>query len=166
MFDNGTEISLTTELIAGDIRALDINSETHEIVTDVAAPAVFVGGALTFDGEWTVINQASIDAWVEANTPPTPVAPVYEWYIDIGTFFDRFGAQKLNVLSSTDVVVQAILRDVQVRKWVDLKRADVAQSLAYIGSKVAGVDSVMQLAILNTPVTESENIALRKLYFS
>lgn len=65
MFNNDTEISLTTELNAGDIRALDINSETHEIVTGIAAPSVFVGGALTFDSEWVVINQDAIDAWVE-----------------------------------------------------------------------------------------------------
>lgn len=73
MFDNSTEISLTTELIAGDVRALDINSDTHEIVTGVAAPSAFVGGALTFDGEWIVINQAAIDAWIQANTPKVHV---------------------------------------------------------------------------------------------
>lgn len=62
MFDNDREISLTTELIAGDIRALDINSEIHEIVTGVAAPSLFVGGALTFDGEWQVVDQAAMDS--------------------------------------------------------------------------------------------------------
>lgn len=98
--------------------------------------------------------------------PPIPVPPVYEWYIDIGPFFDRFGAQKLAVLMSTDPTLQAILRDVQVRKWVDLKRPDVAEALLYIGSQITQVDGDMRTAILNTPVTAEENMALRKQYFS
>lgn len=89
-----------------------------------------------------------------------------EWLIDIGTFFDRFGAAKLAVLSCPDATVQAILRDVQARKWIDLQRADVAQSLAFISTKVSGVTPELISSVLTTPVTEAENFALRKLYFS
>lgn len=103
-------------------------------------------------------------------TPPPPLPepepPMYKWFIDIGPFFDRFGAQKLAVLRSTDPTLQAILRDVQVRKWVDLKRPDVAEALLYIGSQITQVDGDMRTAILNTPVTAEENMALRKQYFS
>lgn len=98
--------------------------------------------------------------------PPEQVPPVYEWFIDIGPFFDRFGAQKLPVLMSTNPTLQAILKDVQVRKWVDLKRPDVAGALLYIGSQITQVDAAMRTAILNTPVTAEENLALRKQYFS
>jgi len=104
-----------------------------------------------------------------APTPPVPVvpvSPVYEWYIDIGPFFDRFGTQKLPVLMSTDATLQAILRDVQARKWIDLKRPDVAQSVAYIGSKIAGVDAAMQTTILTNPISADEQMALRKMFFS
>ena len=108
--------------------------------------------------------------WVELpyapSAAPVPATTVYAWYIDIGPFFDRFKTQKLAVLSSTDVTVQAILRDVQVRKWVDLQRPDVAQSLAYIGSKVTGLTAAMQTEILTTPVTDDENMALLKTYFN
>lgn len=100
---------------------------------------------------------------------PIDVAPacdVWEWFIDIGPFFDRFGSQKLAVLSSQDPIVKAILSDVQVRKWVDLKRPDVAQSLDYIGTKVAGVNPALKAAIINTLVSSEENLALRKTYFS
>jgi hypothetical protein len=89
-----------------------------------------------------------------------------EWFIDIGPFFDRFGAAKMAVLTSTDAGVKAIMSDVSIRKWIDLKRADVAQSLAYIGTKVSSVDSALQISILTTPVVLEENLALRKLYFS
>lgn len=89
-----------------------------------------------------------------------------EWLIDVGTFFDRFGAAKLAVLSCPDATVQAILRDVQARKWIDLQRPDVAQSLAYIATKVSGITSELMTSVLTTPVTDAENFALRKLYFS
>ena len=96
----------------------------------------------------------------------TPAGDPTQWLIDIGTFFDRFGAAKLAVLSSPDAIVQAILRDVQARKWIDLKRPDVAQALALISTKVSGVTPELIDAVLNTPVTQEENFALRKLYFS
>ena len=93
-------------------------------------------------------------------------APAWEWYIDIGPFFDRFGAAKMAVLTSSDAGVQAILKDTQVRKWLDLKLPELASALAYVGTKVPSVTQELQQSILNTPVEEKENLALRKLYFS
>ena len=95
---------------------------------------------------------------------PAPIDPC-EWLIDIGPFYDRFGSSKMAVLTSADAGVKAILSDVSIRKWLDLKRPDVASSLAYIGSKVPAVDATLQTAILTTPVAHEENLALRKLYF-
>ena len=86
-------------------------------------------------------------------------------FADIGPFFDRFGATKMAVLTSTDAGVRAILQDIQVRKWIDLQRADVASSLAYIGSVVPALTGALQTSIRTTPVGAEENRALRKLYF-
>ena len=97
---------------------------------------------------------------------PEPTTQPCEWLIDIGSFFDRFGATKMAVLTSSDAGVQAILKDTQVREWIDLKHPDVASSIAYIGTKVPTLAAELQSAILNTPVTETENLALRKLYFT
>lgn len=98
-------------------------------------------------------------------TPPVVVDPC-EWLIDLGPFFDRFGAAKMAVLTCADAGVKAIVQDTVIRKWIDLKRADVASGLAYIGSKVGSVDSTLQAAILNTPVVPEENMVLRKTYFA
>ena len=97
---------------------------------------------------------------------PTVPVPIYEWYIDIGPFFDRFGAAKMAVLTSSDVGVQAIIKDTQVRKWLDLKLPEIASAVAYIGTKVPALTAELQQSILNTPVEEKDNLALRKLYFS
>lgn len=96
---------------------------------------------------------------------PAPQADPCEWFIDIGPFFDRFGAAKMAVLTSTDAGVKAIVADVSVRKWIDLQRADVATALAYVGSVVPSVTGALQTAILTTSVTADENMALRKLFF-
>lgn len=126
----------------------------------------------------TVINTINADeAFAEAQHPgawrvadvqdePTPAVDPCEWLIDIGHFFDRFGAAKMGVLTSADAGVKAILADTQVRKWIDLKRPDVAQSIAYIASVVPAVTPALQDAILAEPVTPEENLALRKQFFS
>jgi len=98
--------------------------------------------------------------------PPAPPAPEWEWFIDVGPFFDRFGAAKMAVLTSTDAGVRAILSDLQVRKWIDLQREDVFLGLQYVGSEVPAVTAEMQEAILTTPVALAENLALRKQFFS
>ena len=103
-----------------------------------------------------------------APTPTTPEpqpVPVWEWLIDIGPFFDRFGSVKMQVLTSSDPGVQAILKDIQVRKWIDLKIPEVSQSLVYVASKIPSVTQELLESILNTPVADGENLALRKLYF-
>lgn len=104
--------------------------------------------------------------FTEVIEPAPVVVDPCEWLIDVGPFFDRFGAAKLAVLTSADATVKAILQDIQVRKWIDLERADVASSLAYVGTKVPSVDAALQAAILNTPVDPVDNLALRKLYFA
>ena len=97
---------------------------------------------------------------------PQAVAPnLTQWFIDLGPFYDRFGAAKMSVLLSADPTVKAILQDVNIRKWIDLQRADVASSLAYIGSVVPSVTPALQTAIITTPVATEENAALRALYF-
>lgn len=112
-------------------------------------------------------NEHYAGRWEEdvVTEPPTE-APPWEWFIDHGPFYDRFGAAKTAVLTSSDVGVRAILEDVKIRKWIDLKRVDVAQSLAYIGSVVSAVTPELQASVLTTPVAAEENLALRKLYFS
>ena len=95
-----------------------------------------------------------------ATTAPDPR------HISVGAFFDRFGAAKMPVLTSADVGVQAILKDTQVRKWLDLRLPEIEQSVQYIASKVPELTVQLQEQITNTKPAEHENLALRKLYFS
>ena len=132
--------------------------EHIECIDTPAERALGVGVGWGWDG-------SSFVAPLPPTTEPQP-APAWEWLIDIGPFFDRFGTAKMAVLTSSDVGVQAILKDTQVRKWLDLKLPEIASAVAYIGTKVPSVTQELQQSILNTPVAETENLALRKLYFS
>ena len=141
---------------------------TNGIVTAVSELAGEINAAnmVQIDGlDPSLLGKAYAAGEFVDVAPPVVVDPC-EWLIDIGPFFDRFGAAKLAVLTSADATVKAILQDIQVRKWIDLKRADVASSLAYVGTKVPAVDATLQAAILNTPVDPVDNLALRKLYFA
>ena len=104
--------------------------------------------------------------FTEVIETPVPVVDPCEWLIDLGPFYDRFGAARMAVLTSSDAGVKAIVADVSIRKWIDLQRPDVATSLSYIGSVVSSVTPALQTAILTTPVQAEENRALRKLYFA
>ena len=45
---------------------------------------------------------------LDPSQPAPPVADPAEWFIDLGPFYDRFGAAKMAVLTSTDAGVKAI----------------------------------------------------------
>lgn len=90
-----------------------------------------------------------------------------DWLIDVGPFFDRFGPAKMPLLMSANATVQALVKDLQVRKWIDLQRPDVAAGIdALIALVVPGMTAELKAAILTTPVTAEENFALRRVYFS
>ena len=134
---------------------IEILNDESEVINTIAASEEYAEA--TYPGRWRV---------VETPEPSAPTPPEWEWYIDIGPFFDRFGAAKMSVLTSADVGVQAIIKDTQVRKWLDLSLPEIEQSVQYLASKVPAVTPELKEAILNTPVAEHENLALRKLYFS
>ena len=111
-----------------------------------------------YPGQWALAP--------EPETAPESAVPT-EWLIDVGPFFDRFGPAKMAVLAHPDALVQALVKDLQVRKWIDLKRADVGQGIDLLISKsISGVDAALKAEILTAPVMHEENLALRQTYFS
>lgn len=150
--------------------ALIKNNTVENVIECDAAFAA----SIAHDWDAVVPSQGSGKGWAYSGgvftapvqpAPTPPPADPCEWFIDIGPFYDRFGAAKMQVLTSTDTGVKAIMQDTSIRKWIDLQRSDVASSLAYIGSIIPAVTPSLQSTILTTPVTTEENRALRKLYF-
>jgi hypothetical protein len=88
-----------------------------------------------------------------------------EWLIDLGSFYDRFALAKLPLLASQDTQVIALLRDLNVRRWVDLRRTDVIRALEYCGSIVPELTVELINSVLTQPVAPNENNVVRTLYF-
>lgn len=137
------------------MKTIEILDENENVINTIVASEEYAES--TYPGHWRV---------VETPEPPAPAAPVWEWYIDVGPFFDRFSAAKMAVLTSPDAGVQAILKDTQVRKWLDLRLPEIEQSVQYIASKVPELTAQLQGQIVNAKPAEHENLALRKMYFS
>jgi hypothetical protein len=117
--------------------------------------------------------------WVlmEPIAPPPPAPkPEWAWYIDHGPFTDRLGAAAtVTIDTSTAPGFVAIRADFARRKWIDLEDPRVAATVGYLaGQPLPGLGTLatplltaeQAVAVLNTPVTPAENLALRKLYFS
>lgn len=96
--------------------------------------------------------------------PPEPdpvtwdnASPEY-WWIEVGSFYDRFGAAKIPVLASPDPTVQALVRDTQVRKYIDLRREDVVQFVDFLGTVVPEVTPEVRQAVLGYTTEEERYI--------
>lgn len=139
--------------------ALISNNTVINIVEQPAQPSV--------PGDWVAAASAAI-GWVRGVggvlQPPTPQDSPYKWFIDPGSFRDRFGATKLLVLSSQDATIKALLADMAGRPWIDLQRADVAQGLAYIGTIIPEVTPQLRTDILTIPPTKFEQLILSRYF--
>ena len=84
----------------------------------------------------------------------TPIDPT-RWRIYVGSFFDRFGAAKLAILSDPDPVVQAVIKDASVRNYIDLlgRRDELLQVIGLLNLKGHAVDAT---AVLDLEPTDDE----------
>ena len=78
-----------------------------------------------------------------------------DWRIYVGAFFDRFGDQKIGILSSEDAVVQALIKDASVLQYNGLRerRDELAQMIGVLVAKGFTLDAA---AILDTEPTGAE----------
>ena len=102
------------------------------MIYEIIDPQGNVENTIVADAEFMQVNYPNGSYRLVQDTPaPVPAQP-WEWLIDIGAFFDRFGAAKMAVLTSADPGVQAIIKDTQIRKWIALNLPEVTQSISYI----------------------------------
>ena len=121
---------------------LDQNN-TVVAVTQVAAPMVEIPSL-----------DAALLGCVYAGGVFTPPAPVAETrYISVGAFFDRFGANKWPILADTNAMVQALVKDCSVRKYINLDDPQLPSGLAML---VAAGHAIDPNAIINDPVQPGE----------
>ena len=104
-------------------------------------------------GNSILADQSFVDQYYpndyELQPEPTPPEDINAWWIYVGPFYDRFGDQKWPILASTIPMVGALIKDCSVRKYIDLKRADLPAALDIL---IAAGFTIDKTAILTTPV--------------
>lgn len=99
--------------------------------------------------EWSGMEFATHDHALVVEDPYAPPQPANpsRWKIYVGSFFDRFGAHKIAILSNTDPVVQAIIKDASVRNYIDLigRRDELLQVIGLLNAKGHAVDATAVL---------------------
>ena len=75
--------------------------------------------------------------------------------IAVGSFFDRFGTNKWEILSSDDAAVKALVLDCSVRTKVgiNLSNPDVARGVQLLQAKGFAVSAEL---VIDAPILESE----------
>jgi hypothetical protein len=64
LFDDGSDVTLTTSGLTSPKRVLDVSTETHDVVSVGPLPEPWVYGAYAWDNAWSVADQAAVDARV------------------------------------------------------------------------------------------------------
>jgi hypothetical protein len=106
--------------------------------------------------EWAGFEFATHDHVAQAAPEaPADTTRAEDWHINVGPFYDRFGAYKLPILASADPLVQAVIKDTTVRKYIDLKgrRAELSQALGLLRAKGFPVTDA---AVLDVQPTSAE----------
>lgn len=121
-------------------------TDNMEVIRYSAATAQPVNG---FD----LIDYDHIE-YLPEDPEPAPVNPA-NWKIHVGSFFDRFGAAKIAILSDPDPMVQAVIKDASVRQCIDLlgRREELLQVIGLLNIKGHAVDPV---AVLDLEPTADE----------
>lgn len=96
------------------------------------------------------------ESWVlmPYSEPPAPPAPPpAPRLITVGAFFDRFGPLKWEILADQSPLVQAVIRDAQVRRHIDLSNPDLPGGLAILQGAGHQIDAG---AVIDAPVQPHE----------
>lgn len=126
-------------------------AEIHGRSTDVDPGEVPAERAVgqpwpNFTGEaWVLLPYAE-----PAAQPEPPKAPRL---VTVGAFFDRFGPLKWEILADPSPLVQAVIRDAQVRRHIDLDNPDLPGGLAIIQGAGHQIDAE---ALIDAPVQPQE----------
>lgn len=135
-----------------------VHLSPENIVTNVTLPP---DGYKAGDQEVLVQDDAPVSVgakWVGGQDFVSPrlswsdpyLDPRYHW-LDVGPFFDRFGAKALAVTGSADPQVQGLVTLLLPRKYVDLKRPDLPALLGMLVAK--GILTSEEVAAILNPIT-------------
>jgi len=89
------------------------------------------------------------------NTSEEPTAITSNRFISVGSFYDRFGPLKWQILSDQSPIVQALIKDASVRRYIDLNSPDLLAALNLVRNAGYNIDLDK---FINSPILESERV--------
>ena len=145
-----------------------------QVVNIIEADADFIDSLQGFDAAvahdqaqigWTWDGQ-QLHAPAPPPAPPAPPDP-RQWWIDVGPFYDRFGADALAIAASDHGACKAVQIMTGVRQYVDLKDPRIGQMIDMLIAMAqpaaqpwapgsGPMTEAKKDAILNTPTTDYE----------
>lgn len=84
-----------------------------------------------------------------------PIVITVNRLISVGSFYDRFGSLKWQILSDQSPLVQALVKDASVRRYIDLNSPDLLAALNLVRN--VGYDIDLD-KFINSPILESERV--------
>ena len=127
---------------------------TNGIVTNVIESETDPDG---INGGWVACDNAGPGYTYDGSTFTAPAAVPVLRHISVGSFFDRFGKFKYPILASTNVGVQALIKDCSVRYYIDLDNPELPTGLDLIIAAGFAIDKNL---ILTAPVLDSEKVKM------
>jgi hypothetical protein len=100
-----------------------------------------------------VAEQLHPGAWRVAAEQYEPVPTAGLQHISVGAFFDRFGAEKWQILADETAQCKAVIQDASVRKYIDLDNPELPAGLAILQAAGHAIDPA---AILDAPIQPHE----------
>lgn len=142
--------------------ALVVDARIDTVVEQEEPPSI--------GGHWVLCGPSAGPGWIQVEggfvDPSAPPAvswadqgldPRYHW-IDVGSFFDRFGAKALSITSTTDPEVRGLVTLLLPRKYVDLKRSDLPELLGILVNKAILTESEMALILWPQTVDHERHV--------
>lgn len=100
--------------------------ENNKVVNTIEANDEFVKVAFP-NGNYRIVNEVSVESPLTRK-------------ISVGSFFDRFGEHKWGILSDANPLVQALIKDCSVRKYIDLDDPQLLNGLLLLNQAGHMVD--------------------------
>jgi len=99
---------------------------------DVVATVVEQDHLPTIAGEWVELPMGGPGYVRVGDAFEPPADPPRPRFITVGAFFDRFGPLKYAILASDAPAVRALVKDCEVRRYIDLDNQALPAGLALL----------------------------------
>lgn len=128
-------------IVADEEYAATLTGYDHVVLLDTPEEQMVAGPGWLYDEQTGVFSE------------PAPVPATTARHISVGAFYDRFGEAKYAILADTNPLVQALIKDASVRRFIDLDNPELPAGLQMLVNAGHQIDPE---AIISAPIQPHE----------